>query len=44
MIVRDGHRSRGHGTSGFGREEGLDAIENYTQVKNVCANIERRRR
>ncbi|MCH7661681.1 MAG: aldehyde dehydrogenase family protein [Euryarchaeota archaeon] len=25
--------------SGFGREKGLEAIESYTQVKNVCANI-----
>ncbi|WP_071391189.1 aldehyde dehydrogenase family protein [Haloprofundus marisrubri] len=27
--------------SGFGREKGLAAVESYTQVKNVCANIER---
>jgi acyl-CoA reductase-like NAD-dependent aldehyde dehydrogenase len=25
--------------SGFGREKGLEAIEAYTQTKNVCANI-----
>jgi len=25
--------------SGFGREKGLEAIDAYTQVKNVCANI-----
>ena len=25
--------------SGFGREKGLAAIDSYTQVKNVCANI-----
>lgn len=25
--------------SGFGREKGLEAIESYTQTKNVCANI-----
>ena len=28
--------------SGFGREKGLAAVDSYTQVKNVCANIERR--
>jgi len=28
--------------SGFGREKGLEAVQSYTQVKNVCANIERR--
>ena len=28
--------------SGFGREKGLAAVESYTQVKNICANIERR--
>lgn len=27
--------------SGFGREKGLEAIEAYTQTKNVCANISR---
>lgn len=31
----------GYKQSGFGREKGLEAIENYTQVKNVCANISR---
>lgn len=25
--------------SGFGREKGLEAVDAYTQVKNVCANI-----
>jgi len=25
--------------SGFGREKGLAAIDSYTQVKNVCANV-----
>ncbi|WP_254522295.1 aldehyde dehydrogenase family protein [Natrinema caseinilyticum] len=25
--------------SGFGREKGLDAVDSYTQVKNVCADI-----
>lgn len=30
----------GYKHSGFGREKGLEAIESYTQVKNVCANIE----
>ncbi|MFA9418223.1 aldehyde dehydrogenase family protein [Natrinema sp. HArc-T2] len=28
--------------SGIGRENGVQAIDNYTQVKNVCANIDRR--
>ncbi|MFC4550059.1 MULTISPECIES: aldehyde dehydrogenase family protein [Halorussus] len=28
--------------SGFGREKGLAAVDAYTQVKNVCANISRR--
>ncbi|WP_137290594.1 aldehyde dehydrogenase family protein [Natronorubrum halophilum] len=28
--------------SGIGRENGVQAIDNYTQVKNVCANIGRR--
>lgn len=32
----------GYGMSGFGRDKGLEAIENSTQVKNVCANIDRR--
>lgn len=27
--------------SGFGREKGLAAIESYTQIKNVCARIDR---
>lgn len=27
--------------SGFGREKGLEALESYTQVKNVCARIDR---
>jgi acyl-CoA reductase-like NAD-dependent aldehyde dehydrogenase len=26
--------------SGIGRERGLEAVDHYTQVKNVCANIE----
>ncbi|KYH24560.1 2,5-dioxopentanoate dehydrogenase [Halalkalicoccus paucihalophilus] len=30
----------GYKQSGFGREKGLEAIESYTQVKNVCARIE----
>jgi acyl-CoA reductase-like NAD-dependent aldehyde dehydrogenase len=30
----------GYGMSGFGREKGLAAVENFTQVKNVCANID----
>ena len=30
----------GFKNSGFGREKGLAAVESYTQVKNVCANIE----
>ena len=28
--------------SGIGRENGVQAIDNYTQTKNVCANIDRR--
>jgi len=28
--------------SGIGRENGVQAIDNYTQVKNICANIGRR--
>ena len=32
----------GFKNSGFGREKGLAAVESYTQVKNVCANIEQR--
>jgi aldehyde dehydrogenase (NAD+) len=30
----------GYKHSGYGREGGLEAIDSYTQVKNVCANIE----
>lgn len=30
----------GYKQSGFGREKGLEAIDSYTQTKNVCANIE----
>lgn len=30
----------GYKQSGFGREKGLEAIEEYTQVKNICANID----
>lgn len=30
----------GYKQSGFGREKGLEAIDSYTQVKNVCANID----
>jgi acyl-CoA reductase-like NAD-dependent aldehyde dehydrogenase len=29
----------GYKKSGFGRENGLEALENFTQTKNVCANI-----
>lgn len=29
----------GYKQSGFGREKGLAAVDAYTQVKNVCANI-----
>jgi aldehyde dehydrogenase (NAD+) len=29
----------GYKNSGYGREKGLEAIDEYTQVKNVCANI-----
>jgi aldehyde dehydrogenase (NAD+) len=32
----------GYKQSGIGRENGVQAIENYTQVKNVCANIDLR--
>ncbi|WP_136716966.1 aldehyde dehydrogenase family protein [Halorientalis salina] len=32
----------GYKASGIGRENGVQAIDNYTQVKNVCANIGRR--
>lgn len=28
--------------SGIGRENGVQAIDNYTQIKNICANIGRR--
>jgi len=28
--------------SGVGREKGLEALDNYTQIKSVCANISRR--
>jgi aldehyde dehydrogenase (NAD+) len=28
--------------SGIGRENGIQAIDNYTQIKNVCANVARR--
>ncbi|WP_129113431.1 aldehyde dehydrogenase family protein [Halegenticoccus tardaugens] len=31
----------GYKQSGFGREKGLEAIESYTQVKNVCFKIDR---
>ncbi len=30
----------GYKQSGFGREKGLEAIRSYTQLKNVCANID----
>ncbi|WP_433633632.1 aldehyde dehydrogenase family protein [Halomicrococcus sp. NG-SE-24] len=30
----------GYEMSGFGREKGLEAIENFTQTKNVCLNID----
>jgi aldehyde dehydrogenase (NAD+) len=30
----------GYKQSGFGRENGLEALENYTQTKNVCAKID----
>lgn len=30
----------GYKSSGFGREKGLEAIDSFTQIKNVCANIE----
>lgn len=30
----------GYKMSGFGREKGLEAIEEFTQVKNVCINID----
>jgi aldehyde dehydrogenase (NAD+) len=29
----------GYGKSGFGREKGLEALKNYTQVKNVAVKI-----
>lgn len=29
----------GYGMSGFGREKGLEAVDEFTQVKNVCVNI-----
>lgn len=32
----------GFKNSGIGRENGIQAIDNYTQIKNVCANIGRR--
>lgn len=32
----------GYKDSGIGRENGIQAVDNYTQVKNVCANIGRR--
>ena len=30
----------GYKKSGFGREKGLEALEHYTQVKNVCVAID----
>lgn len=30
----------GYGMSGFGREKGLEAVDNFTQTKNVCLNID----
>lgn len=30
----------GYKKSGFGREKGLEALVHYTQVKNVCVNLE----
>jgi acyl-CoA reductase-like NAD-dependent aldehyde dehydrogenase len=30
----------GYKQSGIGREKGMQAVEEFTQVKNVCANIE----
>ncbi|MBI4446188.1 MAG: aldehyde dehydrogenase family protein [Acidobacteria bacterium] len=30
----------GYKKSGFGREKGLEALVHYTQVKNVCVNID----
>lgn len=32
----------GHGKSGFGREKGLEALRNYTQLKNVAVKLELR--
>jgi acyl-CoA reductase-like NAD-dependent aldehyde dehydrogenase len=31
----------GYKKSGFGRERGLEALEHYTQVKNVCIKLEK---
>jgi aldehyde dehydrogenase (NAD+) len=30
----------GYKKSGFGREKGLEALEHYTQVKNVCVSLD----
>ena len=30
----------GYGMSGFGREKGLEALDNFTQTKNVCLNVD----
>jgi aldehyde dehydrogenase (NAD+) len=30
----------GYKDSGFGREKGLEALDSFTQVKNVCVNLE----
>lgn len=30
----------GYKKSGFGREKGLEALEHYTQVKNVCVTLD----
>ncbi|MFB6179767.1 MAG: aldehyde dehydrogenase family protein, partial [Halorientalis sp.] len=32
----------GSKASGIGRENGTQAIDNYTEIKNVCANVGRR--
>lgn len=29
----------GYGKSGFGREKGLDALQHYTQIKNICVYL-----
>ena len=29
----------GYKNSGFGREKGLEALDHYTQVKNVCVAL-----